>query len=38
MTVIGYIITILGAGSITYNLMRLIERIDDPRPGRRRAA
>lgn len=38
MTIAGYIITILGVGSISYQLMRLIERIDSPRPTKRRAA
>lgn len=39
MTTLGYIIVILGAGSIAANLMRLIERIDTPRrqPRRRMA-
>ena len=37
MTTLGYIIVILGAGSIAVNLMRLIDRIDQPRPRRRHA-
>lgn len=38
MTTLGYIIVILGAGSISVNLMRLIERLDQPQQRRRRAA
>ncbi len=38
MTTIGYLIVILGAGSIAVQLMGLIDRIDNPRPRRRRAA
>ena len=38
MTTLGYIIIILGAGSISLNLMRLIERIDRPRHTKRRVA
>ena len=38
MTTLGYIIIILGAGSIAYNLMRLIDRIDQPHRAGRRAA
>jgi hypothetical protein len=34
----SYIIVILGAGSIAVHLMHLIDRIDQPRHGRRRAA
>ncbi len=37
MTTLGYIIVILGAGSIAVNLMRLIDRIDQPRRSRRHA-
>ena len=37
MTTIGYIIVILGAGSIAVNLMRLIDRIDQPHQRRRHA-
>ena len=37
MTTLSYIIVILGAGSIAVNLMRLIDRIDQPRQRRRRA-
>ena len=35
MTTVAYIFVILGAACITVNLMRLIDRIDNPR---RRAA
>ncbi len=38
MTTFGFIITILGAGSIAANVLRLIESIDRPAPRRRRAA
>ena len=38
MTTLGYIIVVLGAGSIAVNLMQLIDRIDQPRPCRRHAA
>ena len=38
MTTLGYIIVILGAGSIAVNLMRLIDRLEQPQPRRRRAA
>ena len=38
MTTLGYVIVILGAGSIAVNLMHLIERLDQPRPQRRRRA
>ena len=38
MTVIGYIITILGVGSISFNLLQLIDKIDHPQPSRRRRA
>jgi hypothetical protein len=31
------LIVILGAGSIAVNLMNLIDRIDQPRPRKRRA-
>ena len=37
MTTLGYIIIVLGAGSIAVNLMHLIDRIDQPRPRRRHA-
>ena len=36
MTTLGLIITLLGAGSIAANVMRLIDRIDKPAPRRRR--
>lgn len=38
MTTIGYIIVILGAASIAINIMRLIDRIDQPKQRRRRMA
>lgn len=38
MTTIGYIIVILGAASIAINIMRLIDRIDQPKQRRRRIA
>ena len=38
MTTIGLIITLLGAGSIAANVMRLIDCIDHPAPRRRRRA
>lgn len=40
MTTFGFIITLLGAGSIAANVLRLIERIDRPAPThhRRRTA
>jgi hypothetical protein len=37
MTTLGYVIVILGAGSIAVNLMRLIDRIDQPQQRRRHA-
>ena len=37
MTTLGYLIAVLGAGSIAVHLMHLIERIDQPRPRRRHA-
>ena len=37
MTTLGYLIVILGAGSIAVNLMHLIDRIDQPCPRRRAA-
>ena len=37
MTTFAYIIVILGAASIAVNLMRLIDRIDQPRHSRRHA-
>lgn len=37
MTTLGYIIVILGAGSIAVNLMRLIDRIDQPQQRSRHA-
>ena len=37
MTTLGYFIVILGAGSIAVNLMRLIDRIDQPHQRRRHA-
>ena len=36
MTTIGLFITLLGAGSIAVNVMRLIDCIDHPVPRRRR--
>ena len=36
MTTFGLIITLLGAGSIAANVMRLIDCIDKPTPRRRR--
>ena len=36
MTTIGYIIIILGAVSVSLNLMRFIDYIDRPQPRRRR--
>lgn len=36
MTMIGLLITLLGAGSIAANVMRLIDCIDHPVPRRRR--
>ena len=36
MTTIGLLITLLGAGSIAANVMRLIDCIDHPAPRRRR--
>lgn len=36
MTTIGLLITLLGAGSIAANVMRLIDCIDHPVPRRRR--
>lgn len=36
MTTLGLIITLLGAGSIAANVMRLIDCIDKPAPRRRR--
>ena len=38
MTTIGLVITLLGAGSIAANVMRLIDCIDHPAPRRRRRA
>lgn len=38
MTILGYVITILGVASISVNLMRLIERIDRPEHMSRRTA
>lgn len=35
MTTLGLIITLLGAGSIAANVMRLIDCIDKPAPRRR---
>ena len=37
MTTLGYFVVILGAGSIAVNLMRLIDRIDQPQRSRRHA-
>lgn len=36
MTTIGLFITLLGAGSVAANVMRLIDCIDHPAPRRRR--
>ena len=36
MTTIGLLITLLGAGPIAANVMRLIDCIDHPAPRRRR--
>lgn len=38
MTTFGFIIILLGAGSIAANVMRLIDCIDNPAPRRRRRA
>ena len=38
MTTIGLLITLLGAGSIAANVMRLIDHIDQPAPRHRRRA
>lgn len=38
MTTFGFIITLLGAGSIAANVLRLIDCIDRPAPRRRRMA
>ena len=38
MTTFGLIITLLGAGSIAANILRLIDCIDKPAPRRRRMA
>ena len=38
MTTFGFIIILLGAGSIVANVMRLIDCIDKPAPKRRRRA
>lgn len=38
MTTFGFIIILLGAGSIAANVMRLIDCIDHPAPRRRRRA
>ena len=38
MTTFGFIISLLGAGSIATNVMRLIDCIDKPAPRRRRRA
>ena len=38
MTTLGLIITLLGAGSVAANVMRLIDCIDHPAPRRRRRA
>lgn len=37
MMTLGYIIIILGAGSIAVNLMNLIDRLEHPRQRRRTA-
>ena len=36
-TTLGYIIIIVGALSLSVNIMRLIDRLEQPRPRRRRA-
>ena len=38
MTTLGFVITILGAGSIAANVLRLIDCIDKPAPRHRRRA
>ncbi len=38
MTTFGFIVSILGAGSIAVNIMRLIDFIDQPKQRRRRTA
>lgn len=38
MITIGLLITLLGAGSIAANVMRLIDHIDQPAPRHRRRA
>lgn len=38
MTTFGLIISILGAGSIAVNIMRLIDFIDQPKQRKRRTA
>lgn len=38
MTTFGFIITILGAGSLAVNIMHLIDRLDQPKQRRRRTA
>lgn len=38
MTIFGFIITILGAGSLAVNIMHLIDRLDQPKQRRRRTA
>ena len=38
MTTFGFIITILGAGSLAVNIIHLIDRLDQPNQRRRRTA
>lgn len=38
MTTLGFIITVLGAGSIAVNIMRLIDMLDQPKQRKRRTA
>lgn len=38
MTTFGFIITVLGAGSIAVNIMRLIDILDQPKLRRHRTA
>ncbi len=38
MSTFGLILVILGAGSVTVNLMSLIDRLDNPHQQRRRPA
>lgn len=38
MTTLGFIVTILGAGSFAVNMMHLIDRLDQPKQRRQRTA